>query len=157
MFTNPSRREALVQDLNYVWPSTPRRKARSNHPVPVSVKHVMKPVANLPKFEEVLDAIREIEQSNVEHARVAQRFDITIPGEVETKDGRNIPVRLRDLSPTGIGLFHYGALEVGEVTVTLAVNSYSIALKWCVHVKDKLYMSGGPILRTRPTRELLDV
>lgn len=116
----------------------------------------MKPVANLPKFEEVLDAIREIGESKVEHARAAQRFDITIPGQLETKDGRNIPVRLRDLSPTGIGLFHYGAIEVGDVTVTLAVNSYSVAVKWCIHLKDKLYMSGGPIMSTRPTRELVE-
>jgi hypothetical protein len=103
-----------------------------------------------PSFDEVIAAFETIQKVDQSHPRAAERIQVVIPGEVRTKDGMTIPVRLRDLSSTGIGFFHYGTIERGEVSLKLAVHTYRIDVKWCVQCQGDLYMSGGPILGNEP-------
>lgn len=104
-----------------------------------------------PSFEEVIAAFESIRKNDESHPRAAERIQVVIPGEVSTKDGVKIPVRLRDLSSTGIGFFHYGIIERGEVSLRLAVTTYRIDVKWCIQCHGDLHMSGGPILHTEPS------
>jgi hypothetical protein len=106
----------------------------------------MKPPVRRPQFDEVVAALEAIKSDDVSHARVSERIEITIPADMILKDGSSIPIRLRDLSPSGFGCFHFGPVEIGKVEIKLAVNSYHVALKWCVPCANNLYMSGGPIL-----------
>lgn len=111
----------------------------------------MNPTIRQPSFEEVIAAFEVIEKVDQTHPRTAERIQVVIPGEMRTQDGLSIPIRLRDLSHSGIGFFHYGTVELGEVVLKLAVHSYRVQLKWCVKCLDDLYMSGGPILRDWPS------
>lgn len=106
----------------------------------------MKPATHRPRLEEVLAALETMRREEVSHSRASERIEITIAAEMIMKDGNVVPVRLRDLSHSGFGCFHYGTVELGEVRLKLAVNSYRVMLKWCVRCEGDLYMSGGPIL-----------
>ncbi len=102
-----------------------------------------------PSFVEVMDAIEGLGQSAAADLRDKERIVVTIPGEMRMADGSQMPVRLRDLSASGIGFFHYGVVKPGNVAIKLAVNTYYVDLKWCMHWEDDLYLSGGPILGVR--------
>ena len=103
-----------------------------------------------PSFEEVIAAFEAIPKVDQSHLRSSERIQVVIPGEMTTKDGRTIHIRLRDLSSSGVGFFHYGPVEVAEVTLKLAITTYRVELKWCMQCQGDLYMSGGRILRNQP-------
>ena len=101
-----------------------------------------------PSFQEVLAALEVLNASEAEATdlRKVERIEVTIQGEIRTSDGKTIAIRLRDLSVSGFGFFHYGSISLGEVELKLRVNTYRIALKWCAHCKDNLCFSGGTIV-----------
>ena len=99
-----------------------------------------------PTFEEVLEALDLIDESDETHVRSAQRHAVNIQSLMSTEDGSRFPIRLRDISHIGMGFFHRGTIDIGKITVKLAVNTYRVAVKWCVRCADEVDMSGGPIL-----------
>jgi hypothetical protein len=54
----------------------------------------------------------------------------------------------RDISPSGIGLLHYGAVELGSVVVTISSNSCGVVrigshIDWCQPCGEGWYLSGA--------------
>ena len=106
-----------------------------------------------PSFQEICDALEHLEPNEGFGLRSEERVVVTIVGDVFTADGSIIPIRIRDMSPSGFGIFHYGPLEKGEVTLKLSVNTYRVNVRWCVPCKsstNNLHMSGGSILGIVP-------
>ena len=112
---------------------------------------------NRPSFDVVLEAIESLKPSDASNARRAERVGVTIPGEMITQDGTRIPIRLRDVSTSGIGFFHHGPIKMEEVTLKMITNSYYVSLKWCVPCSEDLYISGGPILKIQTPRTTIDM
>jgi len=94
--------------------------------------------------------LERIEPSAENHNREAERIELSVPAEIITARGNRVSAMTREVSRTGIGFVHRGALSPGEVRVKLASDTrnfeYTVQLEWCEPCETGMFISGGRFL-----------
>jgi hypothetical protein len=103
-----------------------------------------------------IDDLRRVLESigkpdtDVSNLRSNERLELSVPAELRTPRGNSIAAMTREISRTGIGLLHRGAVTPGEVMVHMASESrefkYSVHIEWCAPCDNGMFMSGGRFL-----------
>ena len=103
-----------------------------------------------PTLDDLKTVLESIGKTDVEHDRAAERLDLSVPAEVITARGSNVPAMTREISRFGIGLLHRGSVTPGEVTVKMASDTreykYLVKLEWCTPCENGMFISGGQFL-----------
>jgi hypothetical protein len=106
-----------------------------------------------PTLEDLQRVLESIEKSPAEHAREAERLELSVPAEITTRRGNTISAMTREISRLGIGMLHRGSLSPGEVTVRMASETrqfeYRVWIVWCHPCENGMFLSGGRFLRKR--------
>ncbi|MGH7202271.1 MAG: PilZ domain-containing protein [Planctomycetaceae bacterium] len=104
-----------------------------------------------PTLQDLHLILEQIERSDVDHGRGAERLELNVPAEITTRRGNTIAAMTREISRNGIGLLHRGSLSPGEVTVRMASETrqfeYRVQIEWCHPCENGMFMSGGRFLR----------
>jgi hypothetical protein len=110
----------------------------------------------LKDLHEILDRIGKPESEN---RRNIERLELAVPAEVITRRGNTIAAITREISRTGIGMLHRGAISPGEVTVKMAGDArtfeYRVMIEWCTPCDNGMFMSGGRFLPREERRGAL--
>ncbi len=103
-----------------------------------------------PTLDDLRQVLESIGKSDPVHDRAAERLELSVPAEVITSRGNNVPAMTREISRFGIGLLHRGSITPGEVTVKMASDTreykYLVRLEWCTPCDNGMFMSGGRFL-----------
>lgn len=103
-----------------------------------------------PTLEDLKVVLESIGKADPEHERAAERLDLSVPAEITTSRGATIAAMTREISRFGIGLFHRGSINPGEVTVKMASDTreyrYLVKLEWCRPATNGMFLSGGQFL-----------
>ena len=103
-----------------------------------------------PTVEDLRRVLESVGRAVDENQRRAERLELSVPAEVITSRGNTVAAMTREISRTGIGLLHRGAIAPGEVVVQIASDSrqyrYRVALEWCHPCENGLFLSGGRFL-----------
>lgn len=106
-----------------------------------------------PSLEDLQRVLESIDKSAGTHVREAERLELSVPAEITTHRGNTISAMTREISRLGIGLFHRGSLNPGEVTVRMASETrqfeYRVLIEWCHPCEGGMFLSGGRFLRKR--------
>lgn len=105
-----------------------------------------------PSIDELRNVLESIGKSDVEHDRVAERLELSVPAEVVTQRGNVVSAMTREISRFGIGLLHRGHISPGDVTVRMASETrqfeYRVRIEWCDPCDNGMFMSGGRFLNS---------
>ena len=100
-----------------------------------------------PTLSDLRAVLESIGKSEAEHGREAERLELSVPAELTTSRGNTISAMTRVISRHGIGLFHRGSINPGEVTVRMASEtrkfSYRVLIEWCHPCDNGMFISGG--------------
>ena len=100
-----------------------------------------------PSMQDLREVLESLAQPDVENLRLNERLELSVPAEIKTSRGNTISAVTREISRTGIGLFHKGSITPGEATVRMASETrefeYRILLEWCHPCDNGMFMSGG--------------
>lgn len=100
-----------------------------------------------PSMQDLREVLESLAQPDVENLRLNERLELSVPAEIKTSRGNTISAVTREISRTGIGLFHKGSISPGEATVRMASETrefeYRILLEWCHPCDNGMFMSGG--------------
>ena len=103
-----------------------------------------------PSVDDLKRILENIGSSEENHNRTVERIELSVPAEIRTSRGNTISAMTREISRSGIGLFHRGSLSIGEVTVKLASDTrefeYRVRVEWCYPCEGGMFMSGGRFL-----------
>ncbi len=103
-----------------------------------------------PTIKDLQDVLESIERRDGMEDRNVERLELAVPAEILTTRGNTVSAMTREISRNGIGLFHKGAVSLGEVTVRMASETreykYRILLEWCRPCDNGMHMSGGRFL-----------
>jgi len=103
-----------------------------------------------PTIEDLRRVLESIGKPNVSNHRTNERLELSVPAEIRTQRGNTIAAMTREISRTGIGLLHRGAVTPGEVIVRMASETrefqYNVQLEWCSPCDNGMFMSGGRFL-----------
>lgn len=103
-----------------------------------------------PTLKDLQDVLESIEHTDHENSRGAERLDLCVPAEITTSRGNIISAMTREISRTGLGLFHRGAVQPSEVRVKMASETrefeYRLLLEWCQPCGNGMFISGGRFL-----------
>ncbi len=103
-----------------------------------------------PTAEDLKRILESIEKSDTLNQRDCERLVLSVPAEVVTRRGNSVPTMTREVSRTGIGLIHRGALNPEEVTVKMASEDrnfvYRVLIEWCQPCENGMFISGGRFL-----------
>ena len=95
-------------------------------------------------------AIAHADRTWTENIRANERLELSVPAEIRTTRGNTIAAMTREISRTGIGLLHRGAVSPGEVIVRMASETrefqYNVRIEWCTPCDNGMFMSGGCFL-----------
>ncbi len=101
-------------------------------------------------MDELRRVLEGIGSSDETHNRAVERIELSVPAEVVTSRGNIVPAMTREISRSGIGLFHRGSLTPGDVVVKLASDTrefeYRVRLEWCYPCDGGMFLSGGRFL-----------
>lgn len=104
-----------------------------------------------PTIQDLREVLESIERLDGENHRDAERLEMSVPAEITTARGNTISAMTREISRTGIGLLHRGAVSPGEVRVKMASETrefeYRVLIEWCRPCDNGMFMSGGRFLR----------
>lgn len=107
-----------------------------------------------PTIDDLRRVLESIGKPNVNNARVNERLELSVPAEVRTPRGNTIAAMTREISRTGIGLLHRGAITPGDVVVRMASETrefqYNVHIEWCSPCDNGMFMSGGRFLPNTP-------
>lgn len=107
-----------------------------------------------PTLKELHAILEGIEKANDEETRLTSRLELSVPAEIVTSRGNTIAAMTREISTSGVGLFHRGSLSPGEVMVRMASDSrtyeYRVDIKWCTPCENGMFLSGGIFLKSLP-------
>lgn len=100
-----------------------------------------------PTVEDLRRVLESIGKPDVANCRANERLELSVPAEIRTPRGNSISSMTREISRTGIGLLHRGALTPGRVQVRMASETrefqYCVQIEWCAPCDNGMYMSGG--------------
>lgn len=103
-----------------------------------------------PSLDDLRQVLESIGKSDTEHARNAERLELSVPAEVQTLRGNTVSAMTREISRFGIGLLHRGYVTPGDVTVRMASETrqfeYRVKLEWCMPCDNGMFISGGRFL-----------
>lgn len=92
-----------------------------------------------PTLKDLQDILERIHKPETDNRRDIERLELAVPAEVVTRRGNTIDAMTREISRTGIGMLHRGAVSPGEVTVKMAGDSrtfeYRVMIEWCATVR----------------------
>lgn len=104
-----------------------------------------------PTLRDLQEVLESIEKADADNIRQAERLELSVPAEIVTARGNTVSAMTREISRTGIGLLHRGALNPGEVTIKMASETrefeYQVLIEWCQPCEKGMFMSGGRFLR----------
>ncbi|MCA9065378.1 MAG: PilZ domain-containing protein [Planctomycetaceae bacterium] len=105
-----------------------------------------------PSVEDLRKVLESIGKVDTDNLRANERLELSVPAEIRTQRGNTISAMTREISRTGIGLFHRGAVSPGQVEIRMASDSrefrYDVRIEWCAPCDNGMYMSGGTFLAT---------
>ncbi|REJ73938.1 MAG: PilZ domain-containing protein [Planctomycetota bacterium] len=100
-----------------------------------------------PTMDDLRHVLESIGKSEIEHDRVAERLELSVPAEIVTQRGNTVSAMTREISRFGIGLLHRGYVSPGEVTIRMASETrqfqYTVQVEWCHPCENGMFMSGG--------------
>ncbi len=101
-------------------------------------------------MDDLRRVLESIGKTNVSNSRANERLELSVPAEIRTQRGNTIAAMTREISRTGIGLLHRGAVPPGEVVVKMASETrefqYRVRIEWCTPCDNGMFMSGGCFL-----------
>lgn len=104
-----------------------------------------------PTLKDLQRVLESIGHTDFEEVRKAERLELSVPAEIVTARGNTVPAMTREISRTGVGLLHRGAISPGQVTVKMASETrefeYRVLIEWCHPCDSGMFMSGGRFLR----------
>ena len=110
-----------------------------------------------PTIKDLQHVLESIERNDVDDGREAERLDLSVPAEIKTRRGNTIAAMTREISRSGIGLLHRGAISLNEVTVKMASETrqfeYRVLIEWCTPCDNGMFISGGRFLRSENSTE----
>ena len=100
-----------------------------------------------PTVDDLRRVLESINSQNEVNQRSTERLELSVPAEVRTLRGNSISAMTREISRSGIGLFHRGSISPGEVVVRMASDTrdfeYRVLIEWCVPCENGMFISGG--------------
>jgi len=103
-----------------------------------------------PTIDDLRRVLESIGKPNNSNNRANERLELSVPAEIRTSRGNTISSMTREISRTGIGLLHRGAVTPGEVVVRMASETrefqYNVQIEWCSPCDNGMFMSGGRFL-----------
>jgi hypothetical protein len=100
-----------------------------------------------PTHKDLQEILERIEKFTSENRRDVERLELSVPAEIVTARGNTVAAMTREISRTGIGMFHRGSVMPGEVTVKMASDTktfeYRVVIEWCVPCDNGMFISGG--------------
>ena len=103
-----------------------------------------------PTIDDLRHVLESIGKSNVSNVRTNERLELSVPAEIKTPRGNTISAMTREISRTGIGLLHRGAVSPGDVVVRMASETrefqYNVRIEWCHPCDNGMFISGGCFL-----------
>jgi hypothetical protein len=103
-----------------------------------------------PTLKDLQEILERIHKPETDNRRDIERLELAVPAEVITSRGNTISAMTREISRTGIGMLHRGAISPGEVTVKMAGDArtfeYRVLIEWCSPCDNGMFMSGGRFL-----------
>lgn len=103
-----------------------------------------------PTLQDLKHVLESIEKSDLSNNRQAERLELSVPAEIVTRRGNVIAAMTREISRSGIGLLHRGAVSPGEVRVKMASDTreyeYRVMIEWCTPADNGMFLSGGRFL-----------
>jgi hypothetical protein len=103
-----------------------------------------------PTLKDLQEILESIQKPETENRRNVERLELSVPAEIVTARGNTVAAMTREISRTGIGILHRGALSLGEVTVKMAGDSqsfeYRVVIEWCSPCENGMFISGGRFL-----------
>lgn len=110
-----------------------------------------------PTIDDLRRVLESIGKPNVANVRANERLELSVPAEIKTQRGNTIAAMTREISRTGIGLLHRGAISPGEVVVRMASETrefqYRVRIEWCTPCENGMFMSGGCFLTNTENQE----
>lgn len=104
-----------------------------------------------PSLKDLQRILENIEHTDHDNLREAERLELCVPAEVVTSRGNTVAAMTREISRTGVGLLHRGAISPGQVTIKMASETrqfeYRALIEWCYPCEGGMFMSGGRFLR----------
>jgi hypothetical protein len=105
-----------------------------------------------PTIDDLRRVLESIGKPDVSNLRANERLELSVPAEIKTQRGNTIAAMTREISRTGIGMLHRGALSPGKVIVRMASETrefqYHVQIEWCSPCDNGMFMSGGRFLPT---------
>ena len=103
-----------------------------------------------PTIDDLRRILESIGKVNVPNNRENERLELSVPAEIRTLRGNTIAAMTREISRTGIGMLHRGAVTPGNVMVRMASETrefqYNVRIEWCSPCDSGMFMSGGRFL-----------
>ena len=103
-----------------------------------------------PTLEDLRNVLESIGKTTSANLRTNERLELSVPAEIKTDRGNTIAAMTREISRTGIGLLHRGAVALGSVTVRMASETrqfeYRVQIEWCTPCDNGMFMSGGQFI-----------
>ena len=103
-----------------------------------------------PTIDDLRRVLESIGKPSTTNVRTNERLELSVPAEIRTSRGSSIASMTREISRTGIGLLHRGAVTPGEVIVKMASETrqfqYNVQIEWCSPCDNGMFMSGGRFL-----------
>ncbi|MFO0426767.1 MAG: PilZ domain-containing protein [Planctomyces sp.] len=103
-----------------------------------------------PTVDDLRRVLESIGKPKVQNVRGNERLELSVPAEIRTSRGNTIAAMTREISRTGIGLLHRGAVTPGEVVVRMASDTrefqYNVRIEWCTPCDNGMFISGGCFL-----------
>jgi hypothetical protein len=100
-----------------------------------------------PTVQELHEVLESIEKRDGLSDREVERLELAVPAEIKTARGNTVSAMTREVSRTGIGLLHRGAISPGQVTIKMASETreftYNVIIEWCHPCENGMFMSGG--------------
>ena len=103
-----------------------------------------------PTIKDLQEILENLHKPETDNRRNVERLELSVPAEIVTARGNTVAAMTREISRSGIGIFHRGSLSLGEVTVRMAGDSqtfeYRVVIEWCTPCENGMFMSGGRFL-----------
>ena len=106
-----------------------------------------------PTLKDLQEILERIQKPDAENRRDMERLELSVPAEIVTQRGNTIPAMTREISRTGVGMLHRGAVSPGEVTLKMCGDSksfeYRVLIEWCAPCDNGMFLSGGRFLQRK--------
>lgn len=101
-----------------------------------------------PEITDIKRIAKSFEVYHGDDRRIAERLELTVPGEIRTSRGNIVLVLTRNISRFGVGLIHRGLITPQkEVQLTLRSDTrefvYNVMIEWVEPQPNGFCISGG--------------